>query len=206
MLAIVIPFRAQPECDREAQLRAQLAHLRPLGRERDVAVVVVRQSADGQKFNRGQLLNEGFARARALGASHVCFHDVDLLLLDLAAYGTCCDGGPVHLAAAFARYASPRYFGGVVLCRAAHVEIINGFPNDYFGWGGEDDAMLQRVGRTNLRHARVRVPLRDLEGLGIDAKLRQLRAAGCKFERKREALARDCLLKTSDAADEYACV
>jgi hypothetical protein len=201
MLAIVIPYRDQEECDRGAQLRAQLNHLQRLGERTRTLVVVVRQSADGRKFNRGQLLNEGFVRARALGAQRVCFHDVDLLLDDVTAYFERCEDGPVHLAAGFRRYASPTYFGGVVLSRTDHVLITNGFPNFFFGWGGEDDAMLRRVRRTALVFRRQRVPLRDLENLDLQSKLQQLREGDSKYLWKREALERDAVTWRDDGVN-----
>ena len=201
MLAIVIPYRDQKECDRAAQLRTQLDHLQCIGERSRTVVVIVRQSVDGRKFNRGQLLNEGFVRAHALGAKRVCFHDVDLLLDDVTAYFEKCDNGPVHLAAGFSRYVSPTYFGGVVMSRTDHVLITNGFPNFFFGWGGEDDAMLRRVRRTALVPRRVRVPLRDLENLDIQSKLSQLREAGSKYQWKREALKRDAVTWRDDGVN-----
>eukprot|EP00747_Dinoflagellata_sp_TGD_P070705 gnl/TRDRNA2_/TRDRNA2_156712_c2_seq1.p1 gnl/TRDRNA2_/TRDRNA2_156712_c2~~gnl/TRDRNA2_/TRDRNA2_156712_c2_seq1.p1 ORF type:complete len:465 (+),score=85.94 gnl/TRDRNA2_/TRDRNA2_156712_c2_seq1:67-1395(+) len=32
----------------------------------------------------------------------------------------------------------------------AHWKKVNGFPNDFFGWGGEDDDLLQRLKQNNL--------------------------------------------------------
>lgn len=38
-----------------------------------------------------------------------------------------------------------RYFGGVVAFNQADFEAINGFPNTFWGWGGEDDEMYSRI-------------------------------------------------------------
>jgi hypothetical protein len=36
-------------------------------------------------------------------------------------------------------------FGGVSALSAAHVQKVNGFSNQFWGWGGEDDDMSQRI-------------------------------------------------------------
>jgi len=82
VVALVVPFREQKEQSRTAQLRAFERHMAAFLRGARFLIVVVTQSDDGRKFNRGQLLNIGFveARRRAGGAlASVIFHDVDLL-------------------------------------------------------------------------------------------------------------------------------
>ncbi len=36
-------------------------------------------------------------------------------------------------------------FGGVTMMNTDHIQLINGFSNQYWGWGGEDDDLLLRV-------------------------------------------------------------
>ena len=38
----------------------------------------------------------------------------------------------------------PFIFGGVSALNKQHFSQVNGYPNKYFGWGGEDDDMASR--------------------------------------------------------------
>ena len=38
----------------------------------------------------------------------------------------------------------PDIFGGVSAINKDHFDLINGFSNIYFGWGGEDDDLFRR--------------------------------------------------------------
>ena len=86
--------------------------------------------------------------------------------------------GPVHIARDWDRYTSKTYFGGIVAFNAGQFQKINGFPNDYWGWGGEDDELKRRVDSVCLK---IMYPLKkgiitDLENLSLYKKLEILRA------------------------------
>ncbi len=42
------------------------------------------------------------------------------------------------------RYNDYQYFGGAIAMTSDQIEKINGFPNQFFGWGGEDDEIRFR--------------------------------------------------------------
>lgn len=148
---VVIPYR-----NRQDHLRCALA------RFKHMPVVVVEQE-DDLPFNRGSLLNAGYAKAREDGAHRVILHDVDLIPDDtlLRMYTEEWPLPVVHFGARFTRYNNTRsYFGGVHGFCGGH---FPGYPNAYFGWGGEDDALRRRVKSSDVTYPRHGCYL-DLEG------------------------------------------
>ncbi len=113
-------------------------------------LIVVEQD-DGRNFNRGMLLNIGFVKAKYLKCDYVVFHDVDMIPIDVDySYSEY----PVHLANNFEpndiRIVFDEYFGGVTIFPVEIFERINGFSNEYWGWGFEDDDLLYRCKSNNV--------------------------------------------------------
>ncbi|CAE8600565.1 unnamed protein product [Polarella glacialis] len=178
-IAVVVPFRQQlPLQDRQAQLQRFVLHMEAFLSSIpncQAAIVVVEQSQDGRKFNRGQLLNVGFHLAREILPRLTSFitHDVDLLpSSDMRPVyaNPPPEGSAVHLAAVWSKYSdlgSP-FIGGVLAFGPADFERINGFPNDYWGWGLEDDQLGLRMARNHVRPLRVRVgSFEDLDPINM---------------------------------------
>ncbi|KAF1743290.1 hypothetical protein MXB_5009, partial [Myxobolus squamalis] len=109
-------------------------------------IFVVEQSGNST-FNRALLLNIGFAHALYYdNFDCFIFHDVDLLLEnDENIYD--CQKSPTHLSVAIDKfqYKLPyqQIFGGIEAFKKEHFEAINGFSNQFWGWGGEDDNLYQ---------------------------------------------------------------
>jgi len=118
----------------------------------DYRLIIVEQD-DAKLFNRGKLLNIGFLEAKKLKCDYVCFHDVDMVpsKVDYSYSET-----PVHLAHTLVNYDNThkpifdQYFGGVTIFPVEAFERINGYSNEYWGWGFEDDDLLYRVHRAQL--------------------------------------------------------
>lgn len=149
-LLVIVPYR-----DREEHLPVFAPYLAETLAAQNVnyCCVVVEQSP-GKLFNRGLLCNIGFA-AFAAAADYVCIHDVDLI-------GENFDYtySPVvtHLSA-MARYHDykeyyARCLGGVVLFPKTAYIKVNGFSNEYWGWGCEDDDLRLRCDVAELTVAR----------------------------------------------------
>ena len=43
------------------------------------------------------------------------------------------------------------YFGGITSFSAGQFKQINGFPNNFWGWGGEDDELYKRTKKVRLK-------------------------------------------------------
>ncbi len=48
----------------------------------------------------------------------------------------------------------PDIFGGASAMSASHFQLVNGFSNMFWGWGGEDDDMSMRIKMKGLHIAR----------------------------------------------------
>jgi len=146
-LAIIVPYRDR--ANHLAQFVPHMkAHLADQGIEN--TIYVIEQEA-GKPFNRAKLLNIGFLEARA-DHDYFVFHDVDMLPngIDYGYRDT-----PTHLAFAASQFSGgmpyPGYFGGATMFDKFSFESVNGFSNEYWGWGAEDDDILLRCKYSNLR-------------------------------------------------------
>ena len=163
-VAIIVPYRdLHAEQNRAKHLRAFVPYMKSFGAKlkaqgavSEFHVYILEQSDDGRKFNRGKLLNIGFDLARKnrrMGHDVFIFHDVDLLPGDdLGDWYARFPKIPLHIARVWGRYSNnPKYFGGIVSFSAADMKKINGYPNTFWGWGGEDDEMQKRCENMGVR-------------------------------------------------------
>ncbi|KAF3817385.1 hypothetical protein GH733_012676 [Mirounga leonina] len=140
-VAILIPFR-----NRHEHLPVLLRHLIPmLQRQRLRFAVYVVEQVGTQPFNRAMLFNVGFQEAmKDLDWDCLIFHDVDHIPeSDRNYYG--CGQMPRHFATKLDKLPYAEFFGGVSGLTVEQFRKINGFPNAFWGWGGEDDDLWNRV-------------------------------------------------------------
>ena len=191
--AIIIPFRdSEPEQPRTKQLNEFIKYMSNYLKGITYKIFVIEQSDDSKKFNRGELLNIGFKFAEQEGFTNFIFHDVDLLpSAELKKYYTDApDKNPIHIAAVWSRYGkNPDYFGGIVAFNKQMFNKINGFPNNFWGWGGEDDELYKRTKPYYTITKSKNGSIRDLENMNLQQKLGYLKDNDLKFMQKREALA-----------------
>ncbi|CAO2580439.1 Beta-1,4-galactosyltransferase 1 [Lemmus lemmus] len=143
-VAIIIPFR-----NRQEHLKYWLYYLHPVlqRQQLDYGIYVINQAGETM-FNRAKLLNIGFQEAlKDYDYNCFVFSDVDLIPMDdHNAYR--CFAQPRHISVAMDKFGFSlpyvQYFGGVSALSKQQFLAINGFPNNYWGWGGEDDDIFNR--------------------------------------------------------------
>ena len=146
--AIIVPYRDNKLQDRKKQLDIFIdfwESKKDLLKKYTFKIFISEQSNDNRKFNRGQLLNLGFLAAEKEGFNNFIFHDVDLLpsddLLPYYFYNT---ELPLHIGNLGKKYSFFTFFGGITGFPLKLLHKINGFPNQLWGWGGEDDIIYNR--------------------------------------------------------------
>jgi hypothetical protein len=143
-IAIIIPHR-----NRIKHLKDFYKHINKLKKSTnhyfDIYVI---DQYNTYKFNKDILLNSGYNIAKQnYNYDRYIFHDVDSYptqeLFDI--YFKYIDKN-IHFASPFLdyKYTFNNFFGGVVSFKQSDFEKINGYPNNFYGWGGEDDALLNR--------------------------------------------------------------
>lgn len=134
--AIIVPYRDRPQ-----HLMKFNAYMKVRFINADIFVI---EQADQKPFNRGKLLNIGFLEAE--GYDYYALHDVDMLPVK-SDYSK--PEWPTLLATKVQQfgYKMPfdEYFGGVVLITGEQMKQCNGYHNEFWGWGGEDNSFRDRI-------------------------------------------------------------
>jgi hypothetical protein len=157
-LSVVVPYR-----DREEHLGQFIPYMEKWLADEEVSfeIIIVNQT-NGKGFNRAKLLNVGFKETE--NCDYHVFHDVDMLPTDSDYDYT---EGPTHLASQAEQfgYKLPYdgYFGGVTIFDKPSFLKINGYSNEYWGWGAEDDDVLYRCSVMNIPIYRKQCRYRSLD-------------------------------------------
>jgi len=169
-LIVIVPYR-----DREEHLEVFVPAMHEYLKNIPHEIIVVEQSGNGL-FNRGKLLNIGFDLCKDRDA-YFCFHDVDLIPVDDS-----CDYrypvAPTQLVGCLGPFRSHyrEYCGGVMLFRREDFLRLNGYGNQYCGWGCEDDDLYKRLWQcANVPLARRNGRYRTLERAQWDASYDEIR-------------------------------
>ncbi|XP_053560459.1 beta-1,4-galactosyltransferase 3 [Bombina bombina] len=153
--AVIIPHR-----NRETHLRHLLYYLHPFLQRQQLqyGIYVIHQSGNST-FNRAKLLNVGVKEAlRDEDWNCLFLHDVDLIPENDHNLYVCDHWSPKHASVAMNKFSYnlpyQQYFGGVSALTPDQYMKMNGFPNEYWGWGGEDDDIAARVRLAGMKISR----------------------------------------------------
>ena len=106
---------------------------------------------------------------------------------------------PIHLGNKGTRYEKNQdkdkdettFLGGVVSFSAKDFIESNGYPNNFWGWGGEDDALNHRLQENKIKITLPDAPVIDLEELSLQKKLQSLKEQKVKEKQKWEKVEND---------------
>jgi hypothetical protein len=143
-MAIVVPYR-----DRPTHLSTFVKHMRSYLKDFSYQIFVVEQN-DNKPFNRGKLLNIGAEYAIKNNFDYICFHDVDMLPINVDySYPEV----PTSLISESENNEGSiffSYFGGITAFNVQDFKAVNGYSNNYWGWGFEDTDLFYRVSHGGL--------------------------------------------------------
>ena len=127
---------------------------------------------DDKLFNRGATKNIAAKHAFEEGCDYIVWHDIDMIPEKGVDYSYPIDN-PIHLATRISqmdyKLKYHEYFGGAVLFSKEQVEKTNGYSNDYWDWGMEDDDLFWRChleGMTNDEY--LDIPFKTKEVVKFD--------------------------------------
>lgn len=142
-LGICIPYR-----DRQTHLDELVDKLGKLLTNKGIDHgFYVGHQVDDKLFNRGAMKNLAAQYAFNDGCDYIAWHDVDMIPDENVDYSYP-ENNPIHIATKLSKYDYgmnyDQYFGGVILFTKEQVEKTNGYSNEYWDWGQEDDDLFWR--------------------------------------------------------------
>ena len=104
---------------------------------------------DNKLFNRGAMKNIAAKIAFEEGCDYIVWHDIDMIPeIGGGADYSYPEKHPIHIATNISQMDYKlkyfEYFGGAVLFTREQVEKTNGYSNEYWDWGSEDDDLFWR--------------------------------------------------------------
>lgn len=159
-LAILIPYRDRAEHLKEF-IKSALPYIKSQNPDSDLYVI---EQEEGKRFNRGMLFNCGYDLIKNKGYDYICLHDVDLMP-ENSDYSF--SNHPTHLSKYCSQFnyelTYEPLFGGVVIITPEIFEKVNGFANNFWGWGVEDDDLRDRITNANIEWKRREGRYKSLE-------------------------------------------
>lgn len=133
--------------------------------------IIIVEQAEGDLFNLGKLKNIGYdyLKKQNYNYDNLIFTDIDVIpdselleyyfketdsLNSLANYGTRYETNDKNA----------KFTGALISCKSDFFELMNGYPNNFWGWGDEDVNILLRLSElTKILYANKKGKIIDLE-------------------------------------------
>jgi hypothetical protein len=110
--------------------------------------IYLAHQCDDKLFNRGLMKNIAAKHAFDDGCDYIVWHDIDMVPEDDSCDYSFPTDNPQHIAVRISQsdyqLKYEEYFGGAVVFSKEQVERTNGYSNDYWDWGMEDDDLFWR--------------------------------------------------------------
>jgi len=169
-LGVCVPYR-----NREAHLKQFVPRVGKYLEEQGIEYCMYfGHQVDDKLFNRGAMKNIAAKYAFEDGCDYIVWHDIDMIPEEGCDYSYPKDN-PRHIATQISQMnyqlKYEEYFGGAVLFTKEQVEKTNGYSNDYWDWGMEDDDLFWRSyleGYTNdtfLEYKKDEIEFLNFDGL-----------------------------------------
>ena len=142
-LGVCVPYR-----NREAHLKEFIPAVGKYLEEQGIEYCIYfGHQVDDKLFNRGAMKNVAAKHAFEDGCDYIVWHDIDMIPEEGCDYSFPTET-PIHIATNISqmdyKLKYEEYFGGAVLFSKEQVEKTNGYSNDYWDWGMEDDDLFWR--------------------------------------------------------------
>ena len=143
-LGVCVPYR-----NREAHMNEFVPHVSKFLEERGIEhTIYLAHQCDDKLFNRGLMKNIAAKHAFDDGCNYIVWHDIDMVPEDDSCDYSFPNVNPQHIAVRISQsdyqLKYEEYFGGAVVFSKEQVERTNGYSNEYWDWGMEDDDLFWR--------------------------------------------------------------
>lgn len=153
---IIVPYRCKPPHEtRKIQLRDMIENFSNVFHDyhaRDEYTIIVVEQDDDKLFNRGWLMNVGFQESTTLLGESIVKNNNTVFLHTHVDFRIPIDRPlPSEFSGDFEGfldiygYPDEKCIGGFCLFRYSTYLKCNGYPNNIWGWGGDDWALYKRT-------------------------------------------------------------
>jgi len=167
-LGVCVPYR-----NREEHLAQFSPRVHKFLEERGIEhKIYFAHQCDDKLFNRGKMKNIAADMAFKDGCDYIVWHDIDMIPEDDSCDYSFNPENPKHLAVRISQtdynLKYEEYFGGAVLFTKEQVYKTNGYSNDYWDWGMEDDDLFWRCAINGMADQTYIKPKKDFHIANFD--------------------------------------